>query len=238
MLLSWKLGQGKCLCGEAWEKVPRERWSEGVVGGVKILIGRKVRIRAGNCSTAHDWRNGPCARGRCQKAAKSCQSEHHAILKVIPTKKKSCPAKKWWQLKVHAPTGVRGAGGQLGKREISWKCGELLLLRVWRLTITDRGHVGSWWHWLSTVFLSIVANATFVGSAASVGRRRCSPTRWCYCRPWCSVVLGRGTRELWNWSCPSWPKTKPTSSRATATALTSIEEFNTRAVIHFYRKSQ
>ena len=145
--------EGSVYARGTWEKVPREQWSEGVVGGVKILIGRKVRIRAGNCSTAHDWRNGPCARGRCQKAAKSCQSEHHAILKVIPTKKKSCPAKKWWQLKVHAPTGVRGAGGQLGKREISWKCGELLLLRVWRLTITDRGHVGSWWHWLTTVFL-------------------------------------------------------------------------------------
>ena len=55
-------------------------------------MGGEVRIRGGNCALAHDQRNG-WAR-RCQKAAKSCQSEHHAILKVIPTKQKSCQAKK------------------------------------------------------------------------------------------------------------------------------------------------
>ena len=53
------------------------------MGPARILIGREVRIRGGNCPLAHDQRNG-CAR-RGQKAAKSCQSEHHAILKVIPT---------------------------------------------------------------------------------------------------------------------------------------------------------
>ena len=131
----------------------------------------------------------------------------------------------------------RCEGGRRAVRE------EGNILKMWRAPASAclaPHDYRSWPRWvvvaLAHYCLSIVANATFVGSPASVGRRRCSPTRWCYCRLWCSVVLGRGTRELWNWSCPSWPKTKPTSSRATATALTSIEEFNTRAVIHFLQE--
>ena len=129
----------------------------------------------------------------------------------------------------------RCEGGRRAVRE------EGNILKMWRAPASAclaPHDYRSWPRWvvvaLAHYCLSIVANATFVGSPASVGRRRCSPTRWCYCRPWCSVVLGRGTRELWNWSCPSWPKTKPTSSRATATALTSIEEFHTRDAIHFF----
>ena len=129
----------------------------------------------------------------------------------------------------------RCEGGRRAVRE------EGNILKMWRAPASAclaPHDYRSWPRWvvvaLAHYCLSIVANATFVGSPASVGRRRCSPTRWCYCRPWCSVVLGRGTRELWNWSCPSWPKTKPTSSRATATALTSIEEFHTRDAIHSF----
>ena len=57
-----------------------------------MLIGREVRIGVGIAS----WLMTRETARRCQKATKSCQSEHHAILKVIPTDqgKKSCQAKK------------------------------------------------------------------------------------------------------------------------------------------------